>query len=69
MQSKQLQLHLPGILGIQHANALQDAGLAFASFEEAAWIALEKLQSWHESYPDDAGTAEAVQALRKALSL
>jgi len=37
--------------------------------EKAAWLALEELQIWHESYPDDEDTAEALQALRAALNV
>ena len=68
MQSDQLPL--PGIpQSFRHGNALQEASLALTRIEKAAWLALEELQIWHESYPDDEGTAEALQALRAALNV
>ena len=36
--------------------------------EKAAWLALQELQCRHESYPDDEGTTQALQALREALN-
>jgi hypothetical protein len=51
-----------------HGNALQEASLVFTKIEKAAWLALQELECWHESYPDDEGTAEAMQALREALN-
>lgn len=35
---------------------------------EAAWLALEELQVWAETDPDDEGTAEAVKALRAIIN-
>jgi len=52
----------------QHGNALQEASLAFMRIEQAAWLALTELEAWHESYPEDEGTAKAVKALQAALS-
>lgn len=52
----------------QYGNALQEASLAFMRIEKAAWLALDELQCWQESYPEDAGTAKAVAVLRAALS-
>jgi len=58
------QFTLPGI-----PQSLQEASLAFTKIEQAAWLALEELLSWHESYPNDECTAEAVKALREALNV
>jgi hypothetical protein len=67
MQSRQLPL--PGIpQRFQYSNARQEVSLAITRSEKAAWLALEEMQIWHESYPDDEGTAEALQALREALN-
>ena len=67
MQSKQLPL--PGISqSFRHSNTRQEASLAITRLEKAAWLALAELQIWQESYPDDEGTAEALQALREALN-
>lgn len=52
----------------QHGNALQEASLALMRIEKAARFALDELEAWHQSYPEDAGTAKAVAALRAALS-
>jgi hypothetical protein len=67
MQSRQLPL--PGIpQSLPHGNALQESTLAFTKLEKAAWLALQELQCWHESYLDDEATAQALQALREALT-
>lgn len=67
MQSDQLPL--PGIpQSFLHGNAFQEASPAFTMIEKAAWLALQELQCRHESYPDDEGTTQALQALREALN-